>query len=404
MIINELFNGNDQLEKIDPKTAETEYALLGVEAAYRLPMKFGEEYVFYFEGRAGIYDFSYGKSNYKGEIKYSLTNEKIPFQILPAVIQSILMFIYEYKPITISFTGAQQRQTDFYKKLLPFLSRNLPEPYKGGYVLFSKNGPTRFVITKDTENANFKLYEDARADVSALTTAEEIATKFMQWLAKNNEEKTIDQLMFSRRLRTGKIYYANGSEFDAPDDLNIGFMYEKGKEKQSPASMFQGRDHELRQPIYFIVTFLDYDPGSDVDVLYKLRYQNTLSNLVHELTHYMDRVRQKTPTKGTFNQKVKGISPSDNKSGYFNSPLEFNAYFQQGAHAIYADTQDKRNFDPTAFDSFDKFKKHYVGSTGGVFHHNFFELLTPENKRKFDKRLFKLFNYLSEIIKQKAAA
>jgi hypothetical protein len=232
--------------------------------------------------------------------------------------------------------------------------------------------------------------------------AYKLVQKFGRWIGKNNADTPIRNLMQARMIRDGtKLYIVNADQFGGPDDLFIGFAYTPGLNvEENPASMLQGRNVAERKPIYYIVISVDSDIGDKTELGYSLNWTNLFGHMVHELTHYQDRSRQTTPTRGKFNQKVQAVSSKDPEA-YFNSPLEFNAYFQQGMHNVissYIIGSERHYFKPSAnfkaLASFDAFKRAHLFD----FDRGFRDYLTPENQRRFDKRLYKFYDLLKKKI------
>jgi hypothetical protein len=138
MIINELFDNNTGVQEVSPWSIQRQFSNIHGKIVASYILDVGEdEYVFYFSKSPnddeGIFSFGYGKAHSKyreRHIGHDLTNEGIPFRIVPAVIQVLHSFLTKHNPKTVSFIGASLRQTEFYKRATSFLAARLPKPYR----------------------------------------------------------------------------------------------------------------------------------------------------------------------------------------------------------------------------------------------------------------------------------
>jgi hypothetical protein len=236
-----------------------------------------------------------------------------------------------------------------------------------------------------------QLFEDANDDLGAEDRAQQIAQNFLKWVAVANEEQTIGELMQSRQFaqQDGRIdiqYYANGLQFNSPRWINMGFAYRPGGGGGSSA--YISVEEAGGRNAYFVMVVLDYDPKDQVDIVYKLKWSQVLQELVHELTHYMDRRRQKAM-----------IPPesSEDRYKYFNSPLEVNAFYQQGVHNVVEDILTdvrRKTFDPTFVETYEAFNKRYRR----CFSQNYLAYLFPLNKRRFEARFYGLWQAIRDRV------
>jgi hypothetical protein len=249
----------------------------------------------------------------------------------------------------------------------------------------------------DPNNHNFSygaqaLSEGAAQDLASMTKATKLANDFRTWLSRKNEERPLEDVLHRWAGFKGRetLLYANAEAFGGPDDLMIGFAF-GGADRGEGGFVTGGKNTTTGKNTWFAILRLDHDPSKETDVAWSLGSKE-IEFLVHEITHYYDRSRQTTPTKGSALGVVPGVAyDRDNPATYFNSPIEFNAYFQQGLHKLmhwHGKLVDKS----PALVSFDAFKKHYMGE----FDKNFVGMLNDENKQRFERRLYKLWNFLKE--------
>jgi hypothetical protein len=118
------------------------------------------------------------------------------------------------------------------------------------------------------------------------------------------------------------------------------------------------------------------------------------STLVHELIHVLDGFRFELPPNK--------YDPGDlYSSDYFNDPVEFNAYFQEGAAAVWKDfktwTQTaKRN--PARLDYIEQLLAggffEFLSTRDYYWSDDFTLRLEPKTQRKFKLRMYQFYQYL----------
>jgi hypothetical protein len=228
-----------------------------------------------------------------------------------------------------------------------------------------------------------ELFEDAGSDLSNLGEAQKIASDFGQWVSKHNEDVPLGKLGLFRRISELNTIFVNGTSFGQNENLNIGFGWNAdGSRTRDGAVMFNGKGPN--GVVFYIIILVDHDPSKDTDVIFGVKWQH----LIHELTHYLDRMRQKgQSSKNKFNGLVRGSDSNKGPEHYYNHDLERNAYFQQGLHEIM--TRFPR-MPESEFATFDKFLKNNLMD----FDYNFRNNLNAQNKKKFMARLFKLYEFL----------
>lgn len=209
-------------------------------------------------------------------------------------------------------------------------------------------------------------------------------------------------------------------------DLNL-LLFRKSARPNAAGSMrpvVQGPGHKWFQLRLYIlpdgVALSDYvehdedDPeGADewalkvVPPRIKLPVPSYVQNLiVHELIHYFDFHRG---GEG-FSKSVRSgaLSNAGKLTAYFNTPEEFNAYYQAGANKVVSETRKlvgklkrgdkKAQGFSMVFIDYSSFLDWVA--TGDFWHAPWIEALSTEYRRKFKARLFQLFEALRKQVEQ----
>lgn len=330
-----------EMDEISKAEAFAQFRVTEVVAAWAFYID-NNPYIVYFTpsnyNKKGWYDCNFAKKvDTKRKNEFDLTGDRVPFKVIRYVLEGIQRFLAKYKPISVVGLGYKRRQSDFYKRLVAANRNSLPAPY---YWAQDPDGDDEVVIISRSKNltpvgekAAEPVAEDAQSDISNLKRAEEIARKFGEWMSKHNENTPFGEIegVYSRPLRNAeRLMYVNGTRFGEDSDLNIGFAWHTdGTHERRGGSLLNGRDG--RQTIYFVAMTAEGDPSQKTDLIWSIRWPH----LIHELTHYLDRKRQKTPNpKNKMNGLAPGANASKGAEHYYNHALEFNAYFQQGLHQL----------------------------------------------------------------------
>lgn len=164
--------------------------------------------------------------------------------------------------------------------------------------------------------------------------------------------------------------------------------------------------NDLRQVIY-VGSSLLFDPARwDLTAKMILSSPRFKSEILHELTHHIDSMRLKRGWDKALDQYK---DPYQDELVYYNSPIEMNAYFQQGASPIVKEwqeilkdfTPDDPNEDAHAISIMnmdDMAQTPFSGFLADVLRplpKKFWPALTPENKRRFQKRVYDLYDKTS---------
>lgn len=235
-----------------------------------------------------------------------------------------------------------------------------------------------------------ELFEAPENDLVAQMEARAIAQAFAKWLVPKNEDTPLSEIDEVENLRLGKYqtYTVPAAHFGLPPefhDLSIGFAKAEGS---ASAVLLAGPMENGKMRYWAVVTTRD-DPGNDRDLLFGVRWPE----LIHELVHYLDRKRiNPRGSSGKKHIKPKGSS-DDGHEAYFNSPLEFNAYFQQGLHEIMnhiMHAKSRRADMEQIMRNYTNFRAAYISD----FDRGFRDYMTDETKRRFEKRLFAFYGFI----------
>ncbi len=236
----------------------------------------------------------------------------------------------------------------------------------------------------------YDLFEDAPADITANNKANEIAHKFADWFMPLNE---VTPLADIPGIRYGgnsqmKLAFFDAKTFgvDAPN-LHIGFAWTReGAPTDLRGSMYRVRFDGNPETQYIVVNVLSKDSMNDVDLMYSVRW----NTFIHELTHYFDFSR------GTFDKSKYKLA-----GDYYNDPTELNAHFQQGLYEIMREISSKsERTQKTVSHALNGDFYDFLGWAKSHMPKSFHLELNDTNKKKFDRRLYKLWQYLRANQKQ----
>lgn len=237
-----------------------------------------------------------------------------------------------------------------------------------------------------------EIFEDAAVDLASSRQAQVLVNAFMRWIMDKTENETLSDwgLMRIGQSEKGKFYYVSATMIGMKGYPDLNFGFERSNARGGYLSRIQYGD-TIR---CYAVVKVPFDALNVTDVAYKMSTAQW-STLVHEVTHYLDikRIGKESETI----QGVKNTGPSTAQK-YYNDPLEKNAFFQQGLANIItrlARAARSRKDVPSFVTDFNVFKKQFSDEfTHGD--HRYLDQLSPENRRKFDKRLYKIFDLVSK--------
>lgn len=230
-----------------------------------------------------------------------------------------------------------------------------------------------------------------------------------RWLAARGQDMANAQL--AREIYDGLIEYLRGSpdiKFNystqnavvEASDFGDGPLYQR---LTFLVGVGSGIYYDASRQVVFVgVPVLDPSSG-EAQAKRTLLSVPLRSPLLHELTHHVDARRM----RGGWGKAEKNyVDPKEDPEGYFNHPLEMNAYFQQGVASYTSDwkdilkdfTPDDPNEDAHAvalMNMMDMEKlswREFLASVLRVLPSQFWGYLTQENKRRFTKRVYDLYD------------
>jgi hypothetical protein len=244
------------------------------------------------------------------------------------------------------------------------------------------------------------LFETAETDLWTQRYAQRAVTKIGAYLSKKNEHVPLKDCGFLHTSgSTDDIWMFPVTDAGLPHrDLWFGVGWRRNGDRQTRAFASTGRNSTGRFRI--LVMLLDHDPSNDVDVTFMFKWDH----LIHEMTHILDYQR------GLLNHKdnvvraasIRGETPRKPAlDEYYNSPAEYNAYYQQGLYSILntLNRDDIRGsevfqyaFKRDTLDSFANFRSNFMHEFDDTWMH----YLTPANKRRFTRRFYKLYQLVRQ--------
>ena len=206
---------------------------------------------------------------------------------------------------------------------------------------------------------------EGKDDLRYQEEARELAHAIGRWVIEHNAEVPIKDLFSKRSLRDGVAYLKNvrSMGIEGYDDLNFGFV------EGGAADAFMATGTDERRPAYFVFVKIP-DAGEKIDAMYSIRWPH----LIHELTHYIDRKRSATRL----------TKPHASGEDYYNSPMEFNAYFHQGLYEL------TFRFRKRVPDNFPEF----LHQAQIEFDENWRAHMTDDTRRRFLRRLYGVWKSL----------
>lgn len=153
----------------------------------------------------------------------------------------------------------------------------------------------------------------------------------------------------------------------------------------------------LREGFFLVSLIVKWNGNGDFAELARKHavhlFETRKTHVIHELTHVKDLTRIKNPDSA-YTQTIKATNTSE--KDYYNSPLEFNAYVQQGFSdledhlASMSLAQAQKIVGGSANDMYREFMK--------VIGRNFNRNIVDKNRNKLKKRVYQFWN---DVIKNK---
>lgn len=251
------------------------------------------------------------------------------------------------------------------------------------------------------------ISETPEHDLAVHARAMHIVETFKNWLEANAKETTLANAG-GRVSLYGKgemAWIINAAEIGLPAsyrDLYLGFTWSTvpGKHKRADGALARSEGYGVGDGLSYYATLRFYgDPTGKTSN----QFSPIWEHLFHEVIHYFD-YRYGVQRDGRYNHKrTKRIADRGAETGtpeYYNDSLELNAYFQMGLSEIFNSilTRTRYRVRPDRGDSMEKvlvsfetFRKEFMWA----FDQAWIEKLTPENRKKIMRRLFKVYQYIA---------
>jgi len=233
---------------------------------------------------------------------------------------------------------------------------------------------------------------DPARDRAYRQEAEAFYDKLSAWLKRHDSMKKY------RDIKYGQVNTGTGEKKDVysyevtPKHLGVSRKYPNFFVTLSPfrtGTARYGKAKKGRRIILPILTVEVLESESGPEMARYLGYIREI--FIHEFIHYLDDIRYVVPGWAPASAKV---VKDGGQRAYYNSPVEFNAYFQGGAFEV-----EKRvaELEPGEFSrlfgrSFKKFRKHYES----LFNKNFRRMIKDKWKKKYEVRLWQLYQDMLE--------
>lgn len=241
------------------------------------------------------------------------------------------------------------------------------------------------------------LNEDAQADFTRVAEAKRIVRMLADWLNRVNETRPISKVTggsfqrFPGSRVEGYIFGPNVTGIPY-DDLYFGVAVPFKDQPQSPTlagkpKAIFSRGSADGKPNAAAVVVVKGPLDEAVDLSFEIDWNVVL----HELVHYLDYTR----APGLARRKR-----SKDLDGYYNDAAEMNAYFSQGVDRILdalarsAETapRHQRTFFNKYLSSPEAFNRNFMIE----FPESWRKRLSDDNRRRFSKRLARLYLFIRE--------
>jgi len=207
-------------------------------------------------------------------------------------------------------------------------------------------------------------------DMRFYSIAENFYEKMMDELgAGNYRNQSDDSVLFDAKLV--------GSEYSDLLILLIDSVSEKTKPKFGGNSVKSGYalgTYKQKQRFIVINNLVEGKP---------VTYNINKDYFIHEFIHYLDWKRS-GGHKPSFSDKT-------TLEEYFNSPTEYNAYYQEAANFVVKMLMDDKILDKFK-ERYKNYKDFYEWMTAQVFDKNFIKYLNASNKVKLQKRVYNIYD------------
>ena len=236
-----------------------------------------------------------------------------------------------------------------------------------------------------------QLREDAEEDKKIrdlILGYYDIILSYIKDRVKNKEE--VNYEVFVDDKHVGFSFYLN-SFFNLPKPLYLVLLPERDNFKGGFGTF-------KKQPAIILYCLLPYERGVYTYIVE--RFSSFRGIFLHEMIHYFDKIRMKDPESYKKKNKQDPYGKWDWKK-YFNSPNEYNAYFQSLVAylddwaKIAKNNEGAREFWKNKVSTWENF---YKFATSYSDLKDFFEELTDETKNRLSKRLYQFWiKYMKDV-------
>ncbi len=227
-----------------------------------------------------------------------------------------------------------------------------------------------FKINKEVKMELKKILRD---NIIRLIEASYQTDKEFRDIATSAFDKVVDAIKNKRyQTLTDGSFLLDGSEIG--ENLSI-LLVPTSKESSLGANYSGGLGTYKGKPILVLTNV-----GSDVNTMHNKIKKDIF---VHEFIHYLDKNRHKD----------KSYKPNINSvEEYYNNPSEFNAFYQDGIRFI-DDMLRNPAISGKFKEKFSDFQSFYDWINNGTyFDREFLKNMNEETKKKFQKRLYTVWN------------
>ena len=239
-------------------------------------------------------------------------------------------------------------------------------------------------------------------DLDRVRYAQRMVGKISTYITQKTENTPLKDCGFQNVMtKNDELWMFSVTDAGIPyQDVNFAIGWRTSDSNHhTNAYVTTGRDGSNKFTL--LVYLMDHDPSNDTDLGYKMNW----SNLIHEFIHVMDyrrgyAIHKDNITRAAYRAgpKFGGYGIGKSLSHYMNSPIEFNAYYQQGSerilnHLVRASLKTKKfktfdyAFRSSVLRDFNTFRAEYFTD----FNYEWIRSMTPDTKKQFLKRLYQFF-------------
>lgn len=247
------------------------------------------------------------------------------------------------------------------------------------------------------------LFEDPEKDLKTVRYAQRAVGKILRFLTDKTENTPLKDCGFDHVTASkDELWMFPVTDAGLPHQnvrFAVGWRMAADTKRKTKAFVVTAQDGPKQ--FILLVALLDHNPENDTDIAYKLDF----SDVVHEFIHVLDYRRGYLTHKDNIKraERLSGTKREPTQEQYFNSPIEFNGYYQQGLSKVLNSlviASYKLKQSPTyayayrvqTLKSFNAFLREHRYS----FNDSWMHMLTPENKKRFMRRFYRLYELVRD--------